>query len=144
MGWDGAKATGPVLYESGAMSLPGSGFTPVTFTTGGLNLTTGSQYVLFINSSTLFDGINDEGTMANTTSPTDSYAGGEFAFLNHGSNFNAVTTDNWQLGWTGPGGDTAFKAEFSNGAPPVPEPTSLALLASGAFPLLRRIRRRAA
>jgi hypothetical protein len=137
MAWDGAKAMGPVLYESGAISNSNSSLAPFSFVTGGLSLTPGQQYVAFINTSSLFDGVLDSGTMGSVDA--DVYSGGEFAFLNNGSNFGEVTTDNWSLGWRGAGADTAFRAEFAS---PTPEPTSMALLSAGTLPLLRRLRRR--
>ncbi len=56
--WDGtaSHATGPALYTSGVFThnaTPATPFTKYTFTTGGLSLTTGSVYALFLSTSGL-------------------------------------------------------------------------------------------
>jgi hypothetical protein len=48
--WDGTKATGPALYESAPITLPGDDtFHPVTFTGVNAPMTPGQQYILFVS-----------------------------------------------------------------------------------------------
>ena len=107
MGWDGAMATGPVLYESAAASTAGqSGMQPFTFYTGDLVLTPGATYVAFACASTLFDGVNSTAVMGRVI---DAYAGGKFVYLNNGADFSLLTSSSWfELGSY----DLAFVAAF--------------------------------
>jgi hypothetical protein len=128
--WDGFKATGGSLYESGTMSGSGSGqFDPVTFTPGGLVLKSGQQYVLFASSSRQNTGHSGSGTWAQPQSQ-DVYSGGGFVFLNNGNNPALWTSQNWTQNYLGPGSDLTFKAVFTD-PPTNPEPSSVALLAIG-------------
>ena len=79
--WDGAKATGPALWESTPRTLTLSDdFQPVTFTTGGVPLTAGQQYVFFGSVS------KDYQQSANSTGwgfvgfTIDAYSGGALFF----------------------------------------------------------------
>lgn len=143
--WDGAEATGSALYTSPTMSLAGTGdFEGITFATGGVNLTPGSQYVLFAS-------VSDPAVFSSSTGRSkwgqpqaqDVYAGGALVFLNDGGNPSSWTSVPWTQDWLGQGADMAFKATF--GSASVPEPSSLALIAIGASAgLLRFCRRRRA
>jgi hypothetical protein len=123
--WNGSKATGAALWSSGPMSTAGSGgFEPITFSTGGINLTTGSQYVLFASISNYYtdgDGTGQWGYIGQTGNYPSTY----FTFYNNGGDFSALTTNAWE-GW-GAGQALAFKAEFSS----VPLPGAVWLLGSG-------------
>lgn len=133
MAWDGTKATGPVLYESATRSTTNNGgaggFEVFEFSTGGLELTAGSQYVLFLSASKYFDGITGQALMQTTlNSAPNGYAGGGLVFLNNGNDFNAVTTTAWNLDVFATQ-DLAFTASFSStgpvvAGPAVPEPTT--------------------
>jgi hypothetical protein len=131
MAWDGSKATGNILYQSGKRSTTGAAqMEEFTFNTGGITLISGQQYVAFINASNFFDGINS--TVRMRTSNGD-YSGGKFVLLNYGTDFSNITTQNWYE--QGSVSDLAFKAILTSAsAQPVPEPSSsLGLLAFGGF-----------
>jgi hypothetical protein len=126
MQWDGSKATGPILYQSGPESTTQQNvLQQFTFNTGGTSLVSGNRYVAFVNASNFPDsGFGSMGTQF-----TDAYPGGGFVYQNNGSNFSSLTTNNWNS--FGPV-DVAFKASLSSKK--VPEPTSvLSLLAVGAM-----------
>ncbi|MCB1746385.1 MAG: PEP-CTERM sorting domain-containing protein [Gammaproteobacteria bacterium] len=127
--WDGSKASGPALYTSAMVSTTNNGGTDgverFDFATGGIQLVAGQQYVAFTSASLFFDGVT--GTSVAGGNGSDGYAGGQFVFMNNGSNSGAWTTQTWA---TGSGIDTAFEAVFSSGQA-VPEPVTLALLGLG-------------
>jgi hypothetical protein len=132
------SATGPALYESGQMHTTsyGSGFTiqPFTFNTGGIPLTAGAKYVLFITTSRDYAanaGITSLGWAGVTG--TDTYSGGDWVYMDDGGNTNLWTT----VGWTHPAlfptafpgqDDLAFMASFSS-----PLPTSIAQCKNGGW-----------
>jgi hypothetical protein len=133
MAWDGVKATGNILYQSGKRSTAGNaGMEPFTFNTGGTSLTSGQQYVAFLSASNFFDEIDSLANMGSLRS--DVYAGGDFVYFNNSSSFSQLTTTNWDC-TGGCFGDAAFVANFSSGSvQAVPEPSSsLGLLAFGGF-----------
>jgi hypothetical protein len=108
MAWDGSKAIGSVLFESGIFSTKGeSGYEKFTLSTGGLNLNAGQQYVAFLNASKEFDGVSGTAEVGMTN---NLYSGGNMVFLNHGSNFNSVTSNSWNS-WSG--NDLAFTMDFA-------------------------------
>jgi len=146
MAWNGTTASGPVLFSSGPYSLTSSALLPLTFATGNLALTTGAQYIAFINTSNNFDGTSDEGQMG--TPGGDTYAGGKFVYLNNGNNFSRVTIDAWTQNYPGSGGlnsDTSFIANFSSGgdasAAPLPSTAGAGLLLVGGVGMFRARRR---
>jgi len=143
MAWDGSKATGPVLWQSTPQTSTNNGgsggWEVFTFNTGGLGLTSGGSYVLFISASNYFNGTADMAFVAAGATP---YAGGE-AFWNHnGSDFSLLSTTNWTP-FSVPGFDVdmAFEASFSPGGTVVPLPGAILLAGLGAG-LLGCLRRR--
>ncbi|WP_310482203.1 PEP-CTERM sorting domain-containing protein [Chamaesiphon sp. VAR_48_metabat_403] len=135
MAWDGTKATGSIIYQSSPQSTNGaSGFEQFTFNTGGTNLTSGQQYVAFLSTFGLLDGITGQAQMG--ASFTRTYSGGEAVYTS--TNFDPSSPNN---SWIKPEAfglgtfDAAFTANLSSAsAQPVPEPSSsLGLLVFGGF-----------
>jgi hypothetical protein len=121
--WDGPdfRAQGPSLFESAPTSTPGLGEQDITFTVPhGLALSPGEQIVIFAsvskdyNESTL-----GTGCWGGTSDET--YAGGEFVYLNNEGNPSAWTADPWSS-YVMP--DAAFMAHFT-------PPTASLWLAAG-------------
>ena len=139
--WDGQKATGNALFASDLRS--GSEFstsTAFTFSTGGVSVVGGQEYVAFVNASEHFANDGPTGLMFTQISFAG-YSGGRAVWLENGSDFSAVT----QTQWRGPtsGLDLAFTASFSNAV--VPEPSSAVLVIAGLAALsLSAYRRRVA
>lgn len=111
--WDAAnqRITGPAIYTSGVLMAPsGSAYTPVIINTGGVALSAGQQYVLFLTTSTVGgqpSGSYRYGALTNNTA----YAGGQFVFFNNGSNFAQLSSS----GWSSIAEDLAFQAFLAGG-----------------------------
>ncbi|AFY73019.1 VCBS repeat-containing protein [Synechococcus sp. PCC 7502] len=106
MAWDGSKATGPILYQSGVRSTTGfAGMEALVFDTNRLSLNPGQQYIAFVNASNFFDGQTGYGDVGFLG---DYYGGGSFWY--QGGNFSSLTSSPWG----NYGGDLAFQAEFSS------------------------------
>jgi hypothetical protein len=125
--WDGSHATGSALYISGLQSFTG-GLTEYDFSTGGLNLASGQQYVAFLSTAGLQGGDNHTTGMPLNGFYGSSAVGGGMVWYNNGNDFGALTTNGWDN--TGNGvGDAWFKASFNAGG--VPEPASWAMMLGG-------------
>jgi len=124
--WDATNhwTVGPALYASGPLSTSNNGgaggYEAFTISTGAVSLTPGGSYVLFFSASNLFDGQTGNGDFA--ARDNDPYAGGNFVFINNGSNFGQLSTTSWGQISTY---DAAFKATF------VPEPSTCVLAGLG-------------
>jgi hypothetical protein len=102
--WDGSKAVGAPLWQSGDMTTATSGWGEVTVDTGGVPVVPGAQYVIyFTTSESSGSGLGEWGLVG------DDYSGGGFVYNNNGSDFGALTTTPWQGFGTQ---DLAFEASF--------------------------------
>ena len=129
MRWDETRAVGPVLFESGPRVTGNlAGYEDFSFETGGLQLSPGAQYIAFLSESAFFDGTDDDSLLGSPRA--DVYPGGDFYFLNNGSNFDLVTSDLWTR--TSDSADAAFRMSF------VPEPVALVSFAVTVFLMTRR------
>jgi hypothetical protein len=135
--WDGTKAAGANLFESGATSTDGSGvFELITFNTGGIALVPGGVYVLFASTSKDTDG-HSGGGIWGVTQFTDTYTGGTSVYIN-----NRIDTTPWTTtAWAGVPGDLAFQATFTS-ASGAPEPSTIPLLACALTGLIFAARHR--
>ena len=117
--WDpvNRRIVGPALFTSVASVAPTTPnpntYAPVTFNTGGIQLTAGQQYVLFFTTSSQTNGAGGQyryGALTNNTT----YPGGQFVFQNNGStntpaDFAALSTVTWSF----INEDLAFTATFT-------------------------------
>jgi hypothetical protein len=134
--WSGTGATGPALYESGDLHAPGgSSYQAVPIDTGGVEVTPGQQYVIFLSRSaeqTADAEVNDGGGIQTAEAPgfpgeeelPPPYTEGHFVFLNNGYDTTGWTTRAW---FESTNSDARFEATFDVPAPEAelkPEPTS--------------------
>jgi hypothetical protein len=136
MQWDGHRATGPVLYDSGPVTLvEDTDWHQITFDPLKLLLTPGQQYVFFMSASKYFNGIESAGDVAGIN--FDGYAGGSLVHLDNGTDTSKWATEDWYVdpsSW-----DNTFSADFAA----VPESSNASLLAiSLAFLTLAGIQRK--
>jgi uncharacterized protein with beta-barrel porin domain len=121
--WDGTKITGSALYTSMIYTAPSaSTFTALTFNPGGILLTPGQQYVFFLTTSTITGQSNGTYRWGSVDGAT--YTDGQFVFMNNGTTFSDLSTNNWSLYTTY---DLAFSAELT--------PLSIAALLPGGAPI---------
>jgi hypothetical protein len=116
--WTGS-AVGSVLYASPTVNYANSGFAQLIFNTGGLQLTGGATYLMFI--TTLGEAASSGA--ANTVPGTAAIPGGSFAY-NNGNDLGS----GWSSSLTP---DLAVTASFDAGGSAAPEPGSLTLFGAG-------------
>jgi hypothetical protein len=135
--WNGTRAAGPNLFESGVTSTSDGGvFQLITLNTGGIALVPGSVYVLFASSSKDNSG-HSGGGICGVTQFEDTYAGGTTVYINNGTD-----TAKWtSKAWTTLPGDLAFQATFASGGG-VSEPSTTLLSASALIGLAIATQRR--
>ena len=105
--WDGSKATGSALFESGPrlVSFTDSLFHFEAFKPGGVSVTAGSQYVIFASIDKNFRRCTDNYTLGWAAVNDSVYAGGTFVFQNNTGDETQWTTTQWYTF----GIDLAFK-----------------------------------
>src|SRR5215472_638806 len=91
--WNGTSATGSPLYTSPVTSTLGTGFQLFTINTGPVPLAPGGSYVLFVSATEVptSSGVGYAGIRLDT----DAYSGGNFVFLNNGTDSSQWTTTPW-------------------------------------------------
>jgi len=136
MQWTGDRASGPVLYDSGQITLgTGHSWHEVSFSPLNLTLISGQQYVFIVSASQDFNGLESTADLAGMALNT--YTDGMMVNLDNGTDISKWTTEAWQpnpVSW-----DTVFQAQFAS----VPDPPRASVFALGlAFLALEGIRRR--
>jgi len=129
--WTGTHA-GTLLYQSGQYTYDNTGNEELTFNTGGLSVTPGQQYIMFLSTSQ-FHG-ESQGEAYVPAGGTNTYLDG-FAYFNNGNGFGLLFSLPWQGYGLSP--DWAVDIEFNN----TPEPPSLAPFGSGILGTLAVLRR---
>jgi hypothetical protein len=108
--WDGTTptATGSALFTSGPTSTAGAGMETVTFTTSGVAVVAGQQYVLLAQADCTATPADTNGLLGTVEPGT--YAGGDFVFQQNGGDATQLTTGVWET-FLAPV-DLAFEAVF--------------------------------
>jgi hypothetical protein len=122
--WDGSKA-GALLFESGTQTMNAAGTLQEFMFSPNIALTPGAEYVFFLSISDL--PLQSQSTFGMPYAVGDQIPG-EFVYLNNGTDFSQLFTDNWSQGFIGDG-DVWIKANFGAGVPD--EGTTMAILALG-------------
>jgi hypothetical protein len=95
--WDGAKAAGTGLYESPPVTLSDTDFTfhKLAFVTGGVPVTAGRKYVLFISADKDFDQCLPGYSIDSASVKGDVYAGGHSMYVRSFGHWSWWTTQKW-------------------------------------------------
>ena len=123
--WTGTGA-GTLLYTSPSLDYANTGNAELTFSTGGIALTGGAEYVAFLSVSQYYGQSVGESYISVGT-PT--IPGGNFVFCNNGGDFAELFNSPWSD--TGAKPDWAFTADFTT-----PEPGTVMLLGAGLLGLV--------
>jgi hypothetical protein len=123
--WEGTHTTGPALYESGDLHAASeSSFQPLPINTGGVPVTPGQQYVLFVSRSAeqsadesdtedhAFEMSWEEPEPMEMAGP---YTEGPLVGYSNGYSPSAWGAGEW---WTASWANAAFQATFDTPAPP--------------------------
>ncbi len=132
--WTGSNA-GTLLFTSPSIDYANTGDAELTFSTGGLSLTGGANYVAFLSISQYYGQSSGESYIS-AGDPT--IPGGGFVYYNNGGSFGDLFSNVWDS--TGLQPDWAITATFDPGSG-VPEPGTVILLGAGLLAVMG-IRRR--
>ncbi|PWK71539.1 autotransporter outer membrane beta-barrel domain-containing protein [Aminobacter sp. AP02] len=89
------RIVGSALYQSDVFTAPsGAAYSPVTITTGGVTLVAGTQYVVFLTTSTVASQANGSYKWGALTT-NSYYSGGRFVFFNNSTNFSQLSSSMW-------------------------------------------------
>jgi hypothetical protein len=118
-----------------------NGVTEFTFYTGGLSLIAGDEYVAFISiSEPSYSSYSGTTTIPSVAAFPPSIPGGSAVYLSNSNDISQFTSgNNWG---EGSGVDSEFIADFSLGASPTPEPSSLLLFGTGLTGFAGALRRK--
>jgi len=130
--WTGTNA-GTLLYTSPSVDYPNTGDANLAFNTGGIALTPGASYVMFLSVSQYYGQSVGESYVSQGDT---SIPGSNFVFYNNGGDFSALFSSGWA---TGLKPDWAVTATFT---PSTPEPGTLGMFAFGLIGTLGAIRRK--
>lgn len=133
--WTGTNA-GTLLYSSSPISYDNTGEAKLTFNTGGLNLTPGGSYVMFLSISQSY---GQSAGQSYIDAGDATIPGGNFVYYNNGGDFNALFNNQWDTVGLKP--DWAVELNF-NGGGGVPEPGTLVMLGTGVLGLAGTLRRK--
>jgi hypothetical protein len=133
--WTGTQA-GTILFSSPLVDYANTGNAFLNFNTGGLDLTGGGTYVMFLSISQYYGQSSGESYISQGSSIPGL---GGFDYYNNGGDFGALTSSSWNARGLSP--DWAVNADFT-GSSPVPEPPSLFLEAAGLLGALGTMLRR--
>jgi hypothetical protein len=131
--WDGAKATGPELFQSAPVHTAGSGMETITFTTPEIPVVVGQEYVLFASISLDFAADIGEGQGPWGIVSPSTYPDGSFVFLSNAGDASQWTTTDWTQ-FVFITADAAFSAVFDAATTP-PTTTTPTTTAPAATPV---------
>ena len=128
--WNGAEASGPLLYLSPALTALGGNWQTFNVATSNLFLNQGQEYVLFFTCNSFVNaGVANSAGVGYV--PADAYTDGQY--FNVSGNGLGIS-DLFTNGWGGSPANLAFQVSYQV----VPEPTLTALVALSCLPWLRR------
>lgn len=142
MRWDvaGERATGSVLWESDTRTGTGQ----FDFATGGVQVTSGQSYILFLSTTAVLDQMqgNQYGVLMGYG--FNDYTNGRFYSAFNGGDFGLLSSGAWNRDGGCSECDAAFSASFSSREfVTTPEPSTYGLTAAGVIMVMALRRRRA-